>query len=196
MTLFVFAGPNGSGKSTLVDGFLQSKEYCGITYICPDALADALFEEYADIHSRYEAALKKAEELRISALDEYEDFCIETVLSKPDKIEYIIKAKERGYDICIVYITTESPAINISRVKKRVLENGHSVPEEKIMSRYRRSMNNIPELLELADIMIMYDNSTSDSTPRLVYFHDENSTYIPDFALSIKWIQHFVLPHI
>lgn len=36
---------------------------------------------------------------------------------------------------------------------------GHSVPKEKIKSRFKRALNLIPELVEICDIVHIYDNT-------------------------------------
>ena len=36
---------------------------------------------------------------------------------------------------------------------------GHSVPKEKIKSRFKRALNLIPELVEIYDIVHIYDNT-------------------------------------
>ena len=46
------------------------------------------------------------------------------------------------------------------RVKSRAALGGHDVPEDKIVSRYEKCMNLLPELLKVCDIMHIYDNTT------------------------------------
>lgn len=58
------------------------------------------------------------------------------------------KAKENGYFIKCFYVLTASPQINVYRVKVRKESGGHDVPKDKIISRYGRALNLIPELLE------------------------------------------------
>jgi predicted ABC-type ATPase len=45
-------------------------------------------------------------------------------------------------------------------VKSREVIGGHGVPEDKIRSRYIKALELIPELVEVADVMHIYDNST------------------------------------
>jgi predicted ABC-type ATPase len=46
------------------------------------------------------------------------------------------------------------------RVVSREALGGHGVPEDKIRSRYQKCLALIPELVEISDIMHIYDNST------------------------------------
>lgn len=64
----------------------------------------------------------------------------ETVLSVPDKLAFIARAKSRGYFVRVFFIGTADPRINAARVAGRVMSGGHTVPIEKIISRYTRSM--------------------------------------------------------
>jgi predicted ABC-type ATPase len=53
------------------------------------------------------------------------------------------------------------------RVAGRVMDGGHTVPIEKIISRYRRSLANLPVAVALADRVYIYDNSVEDVEARL-----------------------------
>ena len=55
------------------------------------------------------------------------------------------KAKEEGYFIKCVFVLTNDPQINITRVETRVLNGGHDVDNEKIISRYYKSLRHIKE---------------------------------------------------
>ena len=132
--ILVFAGPNGSGKSTVIKKHMESPDVPQI-YICPDDIA----KEYIDIKDekeRYLKAMTEAEKLRNYAMENGISFIFETVLSVSSKIDFLKQAKEKGYTIEAVYITTKSPNINIVRVNKRVLEGEHGVPQDKIVARY------------------------------------------------------------
>lgn len=54
---------------------------------------------------------------------------------------------------------TANPAININRIKTRVANGGHSVPDEKVISRYCKALDLIPRLVEVCDICHIYDNT-------------------------------------
>lgn len=91
-----------------------------------------------------------------------ESFTFETVMSSPDKIEILRKAQARGYRTYIYYVATEDPAINISRVEYRVKMGGHSVPEDKIVSRYKRSLDLLTEVIQFTNRAYIFDNSTHE----------------------------------
>lgn len=65
-----------------------------------------------------------------------------------------------GYKVYLYFVSTEDPAINKYRVKKvRVAEGGHDVPEDKIVSRYYRSLELLYEAVQLSYQVYFFDNS-------------------------------------
>jgi predicted ABC-type ATPase len=164
-TVLVFAGPNGSGKSTLT----KQMPICGV-YIN----ADDFKKEY---HLSDLEAAQQAEAFRNKFVDTKTDFTFETVLSTERNLLLLRKAKENGYKIQCVYILTCNADINVARVKSRVLEGGHEVPEEKIRSRYIKSLGILPQLIDACNEILVFDNSV---TPELIFQKNENGrVYFP-----------------
>lgn len=145
--LLVFAGPNGSGKSTVTRGL----PIVGL-YINADDIKK--FSGCTDL----EAALE-AEALRNRLVDRKMDFTFETVLSTDRNLELLQRAKSVGYEIHAVFVLTKDSAVNVRRVKDRVSKGGHDVPEEKIRSRYDRSLQRIAKLVRIADRTQIVDNT-------------------------------------
>lgn len=69
------------------------------------------------------------------------------------------KAQQRSYRTYLYYVATDDPAINIARVRNRVKMGGHPVPEDKIVSRYERSLNLLVEALRYTNRAYIFDNS-------------------------------------
>lgn len=86
-------------------------------------------------------------------------FSFETVMSSQDKIALMIKAKDLGYKTYLYFIATDSPEINISRVKFRVSQGGHDVPQDKITSRYYRCLDFLFEAIKNSWRAYVFDNS-------------------------------------
>jgi predicted ABC-type ATPase len=55
---------------------------------------------------------------------------------------------------------------------------GHTVPKDKIMSRYKKAMDLIPELIDVCDILHIYDNTNVPfrifKKRKNVYYHWQN----------------------
>jgi predicted ABC-type ATPase len=146
--IILFAGPNGSGKSTItkmakvIEPYINADDIKRTNY-CSDLEAAQL-----------------AEKMREQAIAELKSFTFETVMSTDRNLKLLRKAKEKGYFIRCIYVLTADVNINVLRVESRQATGGHGVPEDKIRSRYIKSLNLIPELVEIADVMHIYDNST------------------------------------
>lgn len=84
-------------------------------------------------------------------------------MSHPSKIEFLNKAKEKGYRTYLYYIATEDAEINVSRVANRVKNGGHPVPESKIRSRYTRSLDLLYSAIKASDRAYLFDNSSDGS---------------------------------
>ena len=52
-------------------------------------------------------------------------------------------AEEAGYRTYLYFVATSDIAINIARIASRVLSGGHSVPNEKVVSRSVRTLENV-----------------------------------------------------
>ena len=89
----------------------------------------------------------------------YSGFNDDPVFSHESKIDFVARAKALGYEIILVYIHLDTPALNEARVHQRVSEGGHNVPAEKTRSRIPRTMKHIATALLLADEAHLLNNS-------------------------------------
>ena len=85
-------------------------------------------------------------------------------MSSPDKVRLLEKGQKLGYRTYLYYVATGDPVINISRVKNRVRMGGHDVPEEKIVSRYSRSLDLLMEAVRHTNRAYIFDNSNHEHT--------------------------------
>jgi predicted ABC-type ATPase len=109
-------------------------------------------------------------------------FTMETVFSDPDKISFMKKAIDAGYKIYFYFVSTHDPKINVRRVEGRVADKGHPVPEDKIISRYYRTMNNLHEGVMLSHRAYIFDNSgEGEGNTKMVAEKDPDGTvYLAD----------------
>ena len=166
--LIVIAGPNGSGKTSVTQKFLHHEWANGITYINPDLIANEMFGDW----NSEDAVLKAANfcaNWREKCLNERLSFVFETVFSADDKIDFLIRAKKAGFFIRVFFISTSHPSINAARIAKRVMEGGHDVPIRKIISRYKKSIQNCRTIAPLIDRLYIYDNSINDQDAKLQF---------------------------
>lgn len=166
--LLIIAGPNGSGKTSVTSKILEHQWIEDCVYINPDNIAQDVFGDWNSPSAVMQAA-KRAAELREEYLIKKKGVLFETVLSAPDKIDYIKRAKDAGYFIRLFFVGTDHPSINASRIARRVMEGGHDVPISKIISRFNKSIANCSIIESLVDRLYVYDNSVEYGEPKLLF---------------------------
>ena len=167
-SLIIIAGPNGSGKTSLTSQLLKHEWIEGCVYINPDNVAKEEFGDW-NLPSSVLKAAKRATELRYQCLENGESLIFETVFSAEEKVDFLIKAKEKGFFIRLFFVGTNHPSINASRVARRVMEGGHEVPIQKIISRFSKSILNCEVVARLVDRLYVYDNSKDFTEPTLLF---------------------------
>lgn len=154
---YVIAGPNGSGKTTFANEFLPIEAEC-LNFINADLIAQGLSP------FQPEKMGVKAGRLMIQHIDECvkknESFAFETTLSGKRYEKKIQRWKKQGYEIIMYYLKLPSVDIAIERVRLRVAQGGHDVPEIDIKRRFNRSWINFEKIYKpLVDSWIVFDTS-------------------------------------
>ena len=68
--------------------------------------------------------------------------------------------QELGYTVEVIYLRLDTPEMAIARVRRRVAEGGHSIPEPIIIRRFHAGLRNFESIYrDLADRWALYDNS-------------------------------------
>jgi predicted ABC-type ATPase len=183
--LLVIAGPNGTGKTTVTGQILKHEWVEGCDYINPDFIARDKFGDWNSKEMVLKAA-QFAEEWREDCLENHRSLIFETVLSAPDKIDFIQRAKQQNFFVRLFFIGTDKPQINASRVAQRVMQGGHDVPIHKIISRYYKSIANCSLLSKIVDRLYVYDNSTENEVP-LLLFRTNDGKFIKQYVPMRDW---------
>ncbi len=149
--LVAIAGPNGAGKTTFFHAHLAR---AGLYFVNADVLA----AEFAI--DPYEAA-RLAVALREELVAREESFVFETVFSDPvgDKISFLEEAARCGHVVALCDIGLANPAQSVERVAMRVSQGGHDVPDDKLRSRFPRTLRNLQAAIVRLPHVLVYDNS-------------------------------------
>ncbi len=145
------AGPNGAGKTTFYHSNIAP---AGLRLVNADRLAHELtIDPYA--------AANVAASLRDELVRQRESFAFETVFSDPvgDKLGFLQRTLEKGYEVVLCFIGLSSPQLSQERVAMRVSQGGHDVPDEKIMNRFPRTLANLKLAIGLLPHVLVFDNS-------------------------------------
>lgn len=161
--LHLLAGCNAAGKTTLYERVIGP--VTGLRFINADLIAKQAFPGDEEQQS-YKAA-QMAATARATAIQERRSFVAETVFSHPSKVDLVRSAIEAGYSVTLhVVIVPEDLAVVRARLRSE--QGGHSVPEDKVRSRYRRLWPIVFEAAQLADETVVYDNSRAAKPFRVV----------------------------
>jgi predicted ABC-type ATPase len=133
-TLYIISGANGSGKTTFAKSFSSINK---LYFINADEIAKDLDK---DNLTKYKLQAGKIFFKEFNQrLEQNNSFVIETTLSGKYLVNYIKKAKKLNFKVVLIYLFLENENSNIARVKQRVLNGGHHIPQEDIIRRYYRS---------------------------------------------------------
>ena len=134
-----------------------------------------------------------ADFIRNILLEQSQKFSFETVMSDIKKLEFIEKAKEKGFKVYLYFISLQDPELNVYRVRTRVAQGGHNVDEKKIVERYVRTMDFLFDAIKLADCAYIFDNSGSEI--KLIAQKEKGTlTAMVDYAPA--WYKRYVLDKI
>jgi predicted ABC-type ATPase len=166
--LIALAGSNGAGKSTF---YTEALSGTGYPLVNADEIARVLSNRFArPIDELAYEAMDRADKLRNDLVAQRVSFITETVLSDPKgaKLDFFSRAQAAGYFVLLILITLEDVEASIARVAQRVLNGGHDVPDEKLLARFNRTRANAAKALVMADLALVFDNSSPQSPFRWV----------------------------
>lgn len=162
--IIIVAGSNGAGKTTFAREFLPKEVDCPV-FVNADLIAAGLSPfEPAAVAIR--AGRLMIEELEVH-VREKRSFAFETTLSGRRYARMIPQWQAIGYRIKRVFLYLVDVRIAIERIRARVRQGGHGIPEDVVRRRYEAGWRNFQQLYKgLVDTWVLSDNS--GETPVLV----------------------------
>ena len=155
--IIIIAGPNGSGKTTFAREFLPREAGCPV-FVNADLIAAGL-SPFAPGGADIRAGRLMLEEIA-SHVRQRESFAFETTLSGRRYVRMIPRWRRMGYRIKLVFLYLPEVTLAIERVRVRVKQGGHSIPENVIRRRYKAGWKNFQEIYkDLVDTWVLFDNS-------------------------------------
>ncbi len=141
--IIILAGPNGAGKTTFAREFLPKESGCSI-FINADLIAEGLSPFLP------EAIAVRAGRLMLQEIDDYankgESFAFETTLAGRGYVKKIEKWRADGYKVKLIFLSLATLEGAIDRVKWRVAQGGHDVPEAVIRRRFAGGLKNFENI--------------------------------------------------
>lgn len=156
LTYTIFAGVNGAGKTSIYKSIYYN-ENKDEKRINTDEMV-AKIGSWKDNNLQMKCA-REAVKLIKKYIKGGISFNQETTLSGKSIIKNIKLAKENGFYIVMNYIGVDNPEIAKERVRIRVSNGGHGIPDKDIERRYYDSLHNLKEVINVCDEINIYDNT-------------------------------------
>jgi len=177
--LYIIAGSNGAGKTTVSYSVLSEALECR-TFVNADEIAKGL----SAFHP--ETVAIQAGRIMLQRINDLisrgQDFAFETTLSSKSYMQTIKKAQALNYNVTLVYFWLKSPLLAIERMQERVSEGGHLVPNDVVIRRYERGLNNFFNLYyPICDYWMLINNSVIPS--EIIAKGNKDNTNIKDIFL-------------
>jgi predicted ABC-type ATPase len=117
------------------------------------------------------------------------DFGFETTLSGKTYVKVLEEVNKRGYLIHIFFLWISDVELALERIRLRVRNGGHHIPEDVVRRRFIRSLPNFLRIYKpLANSWVIFDNS--GDIPRMIAFEESGKIEILDpdlFNILLKY---------
>ncbi|RJF89220.1 hypothetical protein D3874_21455 [Oleomonas cavernae] len=154
--IFVLAGVNGAGKSSVGGAMLVEH---GLTWFNPDTYTRELMAQLGmDLAAANARAWAFGRDQLEAAIAQGTNYAFETTLGARTMPALLAKASHT-HDVVMLFCGLSSPQQHIERVRSRVANGGHDIPESKIRERWVASRANLIKLLPLLAYLQVFDNS-------------------------------------
>lgn len=135
----ILAGPNGSGKTTFAREFLPAEGNCPM-FINADLIAEGL-SPFRPESMAIEALRLMLDHVR-QMVAKRENFAVETTLAGRAYLRMIREWQSVGYQVALIFLQLPSADMAVERVRQRVSQGGHNIPEPDIRRRFDRRIEN------------------------------------------------------
>ncbi len=154
--IIIVAGPNGAGKTTFAMQYLPDQAD-GMDYVNADLIAAGL-APIDPLGANVRAGkLLLAELNRLTAAQQ--SFAFETTLAGRAYLRRIIRWRKLGYQVTLLFLSLPTADEAVERVRQRVAEGGHHVPERDVRRRFAAGLSNFRNVYaEAVDEWVLFDN--------------------------------------
>jgi len=160
--ILIIAGPNGAGKTTFAREFLPNEANCPV-FVNADLIAAGLSPFQPEV------AAVRAGRIMLEQIHDYVrrgiSFAFETTLSGRGYAHLIPQWRDSSYIVKLFFLQLPNPEMAIARVRQRVREGGHSVPEDVVRRRFYAGLKNFSDVYKLlVSEWSVFDNAGSEPT--------------------------------
>jgi predicted ABC-type ATPase len=168
-TMYVVAGPAGSGKTSAFPGDSFGCDYFNADHYAAMLNGGTYIGIPNSIRKQVGPICEKFIQGHIAAGI---SFATETTLRSAIAFDQMKQAREAGFSVSFTYICVDDLGTAVKRVKQRAFMGGHSASEETVQDIRAKSLSNLRRAFAEAgttiDAFDIYDNSTFETTPKLI----------------------------
>ena len=124
--------------------------------------------EGLELNAANGAALDRIQKWLETSIAVHQTIGVETVLSTPKYRPLIERAREKGFEIRMLYVVLDNAELQLERIRTRVLEGGHDVQAAKVIARRQRSFDQLALFAKHLDRLMIFNNSTG--APQLAVY--------------------------
>jgi predicted ABC-type ATPase len=158
--VIILAGPNGAGKTTFARSFLPAEADL-LHFINADLIAAGLAPFQPEMAS-VRAGRIMLEEIA-SCARRGDSFAFETTLSGVGYVRHCAEWRAAGYRISLFFLSLPNAETAIERVRSRVQQGGHHIPDAVVRRRFASGLYNLHHHYKLAvDDWAIYDNAGTE----------------------------------
>lgn len=160
--IIIIAGPNGAGKTTFANQILAGDQE-GYPFVNADIIARELNPDdpESEAFRAGRLMLQKIEEL----VEAGTSFALETTLSGLAYSRSIPRWQSVGYRVELYFLSLHYADMAVERVRNRVSEGGHHVPDDVIRRRFEAGLRNFHQVYKvLVDKWTLLDNTEGHAT--------------------------------
>ena len=184
--VYVIAGPNGAGKTTFATEFLPDFVHCR-EFLNADLIAAGL-SPFAPETQNVRAGRLLLTRIR-ELIKNKDSFGFETTLSGRGYVRLFKSLRADGYQIVLFFLWLPNSAMAVSRVRARVRQGGHNVPDPTVRRRYKSGLLNALSLYKpFAHIFRVYD--ASYLPPKIVAHEEDGKVEVFDIPVFEKITKH------
>ena len=158
--IIILAGPNGAGKTTFAREFLPDEADCP-AFVNADLIAAGLSPFNPEV------VAMRAGRIMLELIDEHvsrgDSFAFETTLAGKSYARHIPHWQAAGYHVTLLFLALPSAEAALQRVRERVAQGGHAIPEAVVIRRFLAGKLNFEVVYKpLVDAWALYDNSNGE----------------------------------
>ncbi len=198
--LFVVTGANGAGKSTL-SKIILPEEFSNLEVFDGDKFFVESLSNIFPTQTKspkyardmaFEATVSEFERLVKESIESNVSFAYEGHFSSEAPWQTIVRFREFGYHITMIFLMVNELSLSMKRVSERVKTGGHYVTPQEIEKNFYGNLIQLNKQSQLIDELIIADNSTFGRPSQILRVSEENIIESIEKNKMPNWVKQYL----